>query len=51
MRETLERICDNISKLETRINEIEDDLYHIRLEIETKIKKLNNRRNKKTLKY
>lgn len=37
-KETLERICKNISKLETRIHDTEDDLYHLRLEIETLIK-------------
>jgi len=36
-KETLKRICKNISKLETRIYDIEDDLYHLRLEIETLI--------------
>lgn len=36
-KETLKRICENISKLETKIHNTKDDLYHLRLEIETLI--------------
>ena len=37
-KETLERICKNISELEIKIHDTENDLYHLRLEIETLIK-------------
>ena len=46
MEESLERITGNISKIESRIHDLEDDLYHIRLEIETLIKSTDKTRKR-----
>jgi len=46
MIETLERICEDIRTLEMKMYNIEDDLYHIRLELESNIKRLKKEKTK-----